>query len=212
MSDGWEKGRDPVEGHVEEEELLDLALGLCPPERAAGIMAHVRECPVCEEHLRERSRSVERARATAPVNRSSKPAGRLARPLRWMAPALLAAGVAFALLLPKLTGTSEESVWLPVEEAPALRSEGVSAALEAGVEAYRSRDADAAIAALERAREEGRLELIGRVLLASAYEIRGDPTRALTLLEEIDLLSIPQPWRDRARGIRDRARRALGHP
>jgi tetratricopeptide (TPR) repeat protein len=180
------------DSHVDPHRLLDLALGLCNATEAAAIEDHVVDCERCEALLRERVGAVERGRARS----GGTLGGRRFPSWRWVA----AAAVILLCLLPLLPGRGPSPYWIPVESHGALRSTDGNF-VSAGLSSYAAHDLPAALRSLEAARASGQLDRMGTILLASCYQLDGQPERAAEILDEVDWLLIPEPWRDYARYV-----------
>jgi hypothetical protein len=196
-------------GHVTDDRLIDLSAGLLDEGGRAHLLQHLKECPECEDRFLEVARHAARLETTSapPQTRAGLSARRL--PL-WFGMAAAAAivllGASVLLRRPVADGLD---VWLPLEAEESMARDavepGADPTAEAGrahdaVEAYRRRDAANVVAALDGAPLAKRYEPVN-LLLASALLSEGRHEEARALLQRLDTLTMPQPWRDRGRWL-----------
>jgi hypothetical protein len=185
--------------HVADDLLIDLATGLLAAGAEAEILRHLEACPACEARFREICRDAELARLRGPATR------RRVRLPWWGAAAaavLLVAVLAFVWNRPSAPEPAD--YWLPLgADTVGLRTSAADPdpVLEAATRAYRRRDA-AEVVALLRGKQIPSTHDPLKIALASALVKTGRPAEARTLLDALEIATIPQPDRDRARWIR----------
>ncbi|HEX4823595.1 MAG TPA: hypothetical protein VFV19_04755 [Candidatus Polarisedimenticolaceae bacterium] len=188
-----------MNGHLSEDRLLDLAAGLVERSLAEPLLAHVRSCGACESRFRDICGELERSNLAPPVGlRRAR-----VRVAIGLAAAALIGIVLFPLLrVAKAPGPAE--YWLPVEnDTVALRAGrplGDDAVFAEAAEAYARHDA-ARVIGLLRDRTIPETQDPLKLLYASAALHRGDAPGALATLEALEVDSLPQPYRDRAKWI-----------
>jgi hypothetical protein len=100
-----------------------------------------------------------------------------------------------------------EPYWIPVEARAATRgpdidvgpSNATPSDFDAALEAYARQNLPRAIERLEIVRPPDDVEPLRRLYLASAYVLDGRSGQAIETLDRLDIESLPQPWRSRAR-------------
>lgn len=202
--------------HPGPDRLLDLALGLLPPNVRDATLDHLMHCIPCDEQFQSIMASHVRAEAEEEAVFPGENAARMprARPRRFAPPRLLSAA---AVLLAALGVTwtvarqrptvpppgAELLPRLPVTELQgAIRSDAATAADSAvlrGLDAYDRGDANAAARLFESAQASGRMEDVRRIYLGSIRMQRGDAKGARALLAGLPEESIPEPWKSEAR-------------
>jgi hypothetical protein len=194
--------------HLSEDGLVDLVAGLDDDTTRAARLRHLERCVPCERRLLLAWRDAERSRGQATPNRLVAGWGWEA-PLpqrRRLVPAVVAAAVVAVVLLsvPLMRGRragASIDAWLPVDsEQTLLRSaeiDGDEVYAEA-VAAYAHRDARRVIALLSGRTIPPSREPM-KLLLASALVMDGRAAEARSLIEAMDVPTLPQPARDRAR-------------
>jgi hypothetical protein len=112
--------------------------------------------------------------------------------------AAIAAAALLLVLLPEKERSVSTLNWLPLSaEGPSLRSSVEAIAnkdLAAGLDAYAARDLDQAITLLERAEASEQMETIRKIFLASALAWSGNHAEAVSVLQTINLRTLPDPW------------------
>lgn len=186
--------------HVSDDRLIDLARDLAPPEEREKALEHVGTCAACEERFLAVCREAETLSLTGvPSLAASRP-----RRIRTFAAAaaVLLAVVSTGLFLLRNRDREDPDAWLPVEaERVMLRSMPESddnAPFLAAVEAYASHDARRVVELLGERKIPKQYDFL-RLLLASAYVREGRDDRALSVLRALEIETLPQPYRDRAR-------------
>jgi hypothetical protein len=191
----------PVEKmrHLGEHECADLVLGLTAGAARGRALAHARGCPACEERLRLHAVANGRAESAGAARfDAARPRVPAVRPWGWLA---AAAALLVALALPRLWNGErpQKQRWLPSPEAGILLREGeTDSHLDAGLSAYARRDFAKARTELEQAEVSGGAETTRELYLASALLALDEPEPALTLLQGLDLLDVPEPWQEEA--------------
>lgn len=209
--------------HPGEDRLVDLAAGLLDPEAREALLGHLRGCASCEARLLEIYRGSERLATRAALSmtvswrtpavlgaaREGAPAiavpARIPRRAVWIGAAATAALVAAIAVFPRWLDRHRDDgldYWMPLEsEAVMIRSAEVpvdAAPFRAAVDAYAARDARRVIALLD-GREIPRAYEPLNLLLASALVWEGRNPEARALLDRLDILTLPEPARDRSR-------------
>ncbi len=189
--------------HLSESLCADLVLEALTPEARDHALAHARECAACEERLRLHAAVHARAVATG-TRRFGKDGSRLRplplpqRPWTWFAAAAVLVAV---LALPRWfsgPGPAPQR-WLPTPDSGIALREGESDPhLSAGLAAYARRDLATARKELETAKLTGGSETARRLYLANTLLALDEPEGALTLLQGIDLITVPEPWQEEA--------------
>ena len=207
-----------VSVHASDDRLTDLAMRLLERDEANRTLAHVRVCADCENRFREICRESEillarsgpavvplEMRNGAQPHGGEQEAARVRRRAIWGG---VAAAAAIVLVAAVVVGLRRDDgaidYWLPVDrENVVARSEapaGANALVAEVIEAYRLRDTGRVVALLhERPIPDGNDPL--KLVLASALVWEDRPIEARTLLEELDIDTLPLPARDRARWI-----------
>ena len=198
--------------HLSEETLLDLVHGLLDADARSAALDHAGSCVYCEERLRELSGEAVRVGLEAPTRAAIAKDARRAPastttgrriPGIWLGAAAAAAViVVVAVFKIARPGADPLDYWLPVDaEQVMLRSvpahEDQPLFLEA-VLAYRGHDSARVVALLEKSDIPAEYEPL-RLLLASALVHEGRYAEARDRLDRMDIPTLPQPWRDRAR-------------
>lgn len=189
--------------HLSEAQCADLVLALLTDAERECALTHARACAACEERLRLHAAAHARAEATAAErlgHASATPrAGILPMP-RWIWVAAAAALVAVLAVPQLLRGPAREPQrWLPSPEAGITLREGESDPhLASGLAAYAQRDLATARRELEAAQVTGGAETARRLYLANTLLALDEPEAALTLLQGIELLNVPEPWQEEA--------------
>lgn len=203
--------------HCDADRLIGWALGLNAPTPAE--QTHLEGCAECERRLLELRGERVRAELAAPTPPRHVP--------RYLAlAAMLILGVATSLWL--WTSRTQPPVQqaalerrLPVDVALVeVRSSSDDAEREkllSALAAYERGDLDGAIAGFEAIDARSRYDGIRLIYLASALALVDEHRRVDAILDELDVPTLPQPWRDRAmrveivsaerRGDLERARR-----
>ena len=192
-----------TQAHLDDDRCADLMLGLLPDAERELSLAHARRCPSCEERLRAHARA--KAQHDARSQRRSTSAGTvLSLPPRargrWIVFGA-AAALAVVLGLPRLLPPHEPAPmhWLPAPGSGlTLRDGGSDPHLTTGLEAYGRRDLATARKELEVAQVSGGNETARRLYLSNTLLALDETESALTLLQSIDLLTLPAPWREEA--------------
>jgi hypothetical protein len=195
--------------HLGEDDLVDLLARLNDEACRADRLRHLERCVPCERRLLAAWREAERAgvRARIPVRLLSGrgweepvPARRRALPAL-AAIAVLVAVLATAALVRFDRGPGPLDAWLPIESEPTLLRSADPAEDEVYAEAR---------AAYARHDARRVVELLGSrtippahepmtLMLASALLLDGRAAEARSRLEAMDVPTLPQPARDRAR-------------
>jgi len=186
--------------HLSEDRLIDLARDLVPPHERDGLIAHIEACAACEARFLATCREAELLEL-----RGLPPALR-AQPRRGF---VWAAAAAAAILAAALLGGAflrqrgdDLEPWLPVDsERVMLRSLPSTADNEAfleALEAYARHDSGRVVELLRGRALPPQYEFLG-LFLASAQVRENDCEAALATLERLDIDTLPQPYRDRAR-------------
>lgn len=185
--------------HLPDDRLIDLATGMLPAGAEAEALRHLEACPACELRFRETCRDAELARLRGPRRR------RRVR-LPWWASAaaavLLLAALAFVWSRPATPDPAD--YWLPLgTDTVGLRTGAADPdpVLEAATRAYLRRDAGRMVALLEDKVIPSTHDPL-KIALASALVKTGRAADARAMLDGMDIPTIPQPDRDRARWIR----------
>lgn len=200
--------------HLSDDHLIDLECGLLESSARDAAVQHLRQCPACERRFMEVHAGAQRLsprRRPTPAEKAT-PALHLAVPPgpsgRWRARLLVTAS---GIILVGLIATYELSrrpradgldYWLPLDsERLLLRS--APAPEEAGrylqaVEAYDRHDVRQVIRLLGTGPIPQAYEPLNLVL-ASALIWDGRYDEARNVLERLDVDTLPQPARDRAR-------------
>lgn len=216
--------------HLTDDQALDLTHGLASPEQETSLLDHVRGCEECEHLLRraagerERMRAGPRARVVAErvvlaERQVPAPKGEKDRLRSWRLGGIAVAAAAVVALL--FIGKAPEqdsgmdpgqAHWISVDQPlRSLRStQGDEVAgLRTMLELYEARDTKQALAFLDTASFSPDFDTAFtlRLLLLADLVLRdtGDTERGLALLAEVDLPTLPQPWRDEGRWIKYRA-------
>ena len=199
-----------MSAHLSEDRLIDLAAGLVAGDERRELLAHVASCAACEARFRATCADAERARLP-------RDAARVRPRWAWAAAGLAAALLAVAVLVPLLrapAATGPAAYWLPVEaEAIDLRAAPTdrdAALFAAAAAAYRAHDPERVVALLRgRAIPESQDPL--KLLYASALVKTGAHEEARATLDELQIETLPQPFRDRAKWLMVAALRAGSH-
>jgi hypothetical protein len=193
--------------HLSEDALVDLVAGLDDDASRASRLRHLERCVPCERRLLVAWRDAERSRGQLPARLVSGWGWEAPVPARRrVVPAVVAAAVVAAVLIAipwnrgSRTAVTLEA-WLPVDSEPTvLRSVDPSgdAVYGEALAAYARHDARRVVALLEGRPIPPAHEPM-TLLLASALVIEGRPADARARLEAMDVPTLPQPARDRAR-------------
>jgi len=184
---------------VEESDLdlvLDFGAGLLDEAERADVVARCRRDPAFEALLRQHLGDAEAALLDRRMVRRSN----WSRWLRFGAPLAAAAVVVIAVttMRPGRNEGSQE-YWIQIPwQATVSRGEADAEALQAGIEAYESRDLEHAIELLEPLRLQNGQEDLRRLYLASALLLSGQAQRGRRMLEELNVETLPRPWREEA--------------
>jgi len=206
--------------HLSDDRITDLVLGLLSAAESEESRAHLRHCAPCEDRFLQACRESEvlRLRARPAIGSFGKPpspeaAGRWhAEPARagwrgWVAwggfaaAAVLLIGILYGLSV--RTPSDDLDYWLPVETAPIVARSGAARApsqFTEAIEAYARHDTRRVVALLQGQtipEEQEPLQLV----LASALVRERRAAEARTLLENLEIETLPLPARDRARWI-----------
>jgi len=189
--------------HLSEAQCADLVLALLSDAEQDRALAHARSCAACEERLRLHTAAHARAGAAAAERLGQTVTPRQARVLplpRWIWVAAAAVLIAVIALPQLFHGPQREPQrWLPNPEAGITLREGESDPhLATGLAAYGHRDLATARRELEAAQVTGGAETARRLYLANTLLALDEPEAALTLLQGIDLLNVPEPWQEEA--------------
>ena len=199
-----------MNGHVDDDRLIDLVHGLLPADEEAESLGHVRRCGPCEERLRGLASEHERVRVEVAARlergRALPRRSRYVRGIGLAGAAAVAAALLLVLLLPRPgpQAAAPAAYWLPVDrEEVVLRSAigAESSELSAALEAYRARDARLAAERLARANVGQAYEDLRRLYLASALALAGRYDEAEREHERLSEDTLPEPWRGRARWL-----------
>lgn len=205
----------PSSEHVHEDWLINLLNGLLTSDAEQIGLSHLSSCQRCEERFQQLARERERLVA-APKPHFT--AGRLVldsprtkarrRPSRiWFGSVAAAAALALLFFGPALWQPRQEVLeyWLPVDQPEALlRSSPPSeqaGEFLAALEAYRARDARKALELLQNARVEKDEVALRDLYLASALVLIERYTEADSVLQRLEIRTLPQPWRRQARWV-----------
>ena len=196
--------------HASDDLLIDLSAGLLDEEGRAGALRHLRGCPACERRFLEATRQAERL-STSPLPAGLRPAAaarwtRRASLLAAAAAVVIVAGASIALRGPRADGLD---VRLPLDAEMSLTRSALAPGAATETDAAR---ADEAVAAYHRGDHARVVSLLGdpplpkryeplNLLFASALLAEGRPADAVSVLERLDTLTLPQPWRDRGRWL-----------
>lgn len=219
------------QAHLPDNEILDLAHGLPPTDRIAEAVAHLQECARCEERLRYLAGERERLlagprplwsiqgiqlggtadddpaalRPDPPV--ASRRAHFFSLPLIGLGLAA-AAALALVLILRPHAPPRRGAYWFPPITEEALRSDiGTLAAtpeLAAALRAYERQDMTDALArfrALPASLGSDYFDTVRSLYLASLLTLHGEDAEARRTLDGVDINSLPEPWRGRARYV-----------
>ena len=199
-----------MSAHLSDDRLIDLAAGLVAADERRELLAHVASCAPCEARFRATCAEAERARLP-------REAARIRPRWTWAAAGIAAALLATAFLIPLLRAPASPepaAYWLPVEAeavdlraAPADRDAALFAEAAA---AYRAHDA-ARVVALLRGRTIPESQDPLKLLYASALVKTGAHEEARATLEDLQIDTLPQPFRDRAKWLMVGALRAGSH-
>lgn len=228
-------GGRPPDGagdHLNDDLCMEIVAGLVPRDARALLLAHADACPACEARLMLvagdwesiRSRTDAQARAGGSGEAASSPMA-LQRPgrgvfrgSRILLPLALVAGLLVLILVraPRPARLDEgPAYWLPATgELLKLRgahSGEADSAFWSGLDAYEAHDFRKATTLLEASRAEGGLGDLRRLHLASLHVNTGGAAATLSLLKQIDMESLPMPWRDEAHWMEYLALVRLGH-
>ena len=187
--------------HLSEAQCADLVLALLSDAEQAWALTHARSCAACEERLRLHTAAHARAAAAERLRQNGAASQSRVLPLpRWIWIAAAAALVAVIALPQLLHGPQREPQrWLPNPEAGITLREGESDPhLATGLAAYGRRDLGTATRELAVAQVSGGAETARRLYLANTLLALDEPEAALTLLQGIDLLNVPEPWQEEA--------------
>ena len=196
--------------HASDDLLIDLSAGLLDEEGRAGALRHLRGCPACEQRFLEVTRQAERL-STSPLPAALEPASearwtRRASLLVAAAVVVIVAGASIVLRGPRADGLD---VRLPLDAEASLTRSAIdpgaptaadAARADEAVDAYRRGDDARVVSLLGDAPIASRYEPLN-LLLASALIAKGKPADAIAVLERLDTLTLPQPWRDRGRWL-----------
>jgi len=217
--------------HLSDDRCLDLVHDLLPAEEAEHWLAHVRECPECEERLRRAGADLEsmrvrlaespgiagRARDDRDARGPKRIEGTRRRRLRLVvlipAAAALLAVTYLAIRAPHPRGATEMR-WIEVDPRMVTLRGGDSAAIDPrfqrGIDAYRRRAAAAATRLLAASRVGEGYDDLRRLYLASAWVAVGDDHTALETIRQLEPATLPPPWRDEAAWVELQALEGLG--
>lgn len=209
--------------HLDDDVCTDVAAGLVAPAKLKLILSHVDACPECERRLmaaagdREFIRSKAEAEGWAGAHgnasvssrqapaQSARSVTRLLRNPRFALPLALAAGLLiFFLARPSDVPPRADLApyWIPATgELLKLRSAHPSDAdslFWAGLGAYERHDTAHALALLEASRAGGGLDDLRALHLASLLINAGRAGETLKLLKELEIDTLPMPWREDA--------------
>lgn len=221
-----------VTRHPSADQLLDLVLGLLPPELRRELLDHLGSCADCEQHLREISASHERARSrqvavlggpgvAVPGMDVAEPAP--APRSRWLGPslaiaaALVAVTTLFVMSRPPSSPTVPAPVvaWLPRPDPGVLArggaANGADSLMLVGLAAYERHELALARRSLEGAHTSGVMEQVRRVYLANTLLQLGAALPALDQLRSLDYAQLPEPWRSESRWALGQALAGSGH-
>jgi hypothetical protein len=188
--------------HVSEDRLIDLSRGLLPPDERARTLAHVSACAACEEKFREICGAAAKLAVAESLPTLTARRRRVVRISIAATAATLLIAVLGAWVLRRNPAPSDAEAWLPVESERVmfrtLPGSDENALFLQAVEAYSAHDARRVVELLGDRRIPPEYDFL-RLLLASAYVRESSYERALTVLDALDIDSLPQPYRDRAR-------------
>jgi hypothetical protein len=192
-----------VNAHVSEDRLIDLSRGLLPADDRTRTLSHLSACAACEETFR----GICAAAAKLAVEGQPPASASRRRRALWISAAAAAVVAVIALVgafvLRRQPGQDAAEAWLPVDESESvlfrsLPGSNENALFLQAVEAYSAHDARRVVELLGDRKIPREYDFL-RLLLASAYEREGSDERALAILDALDVDSLPEPYRDRAR-------------
>lgn len=184
---------------------IDFSLGLLNPEEEKALLAAASQDPDLEVMIREQCKIHEQGRIEGTPSAENRAANQapVSRPTVFQRPRTLMLGSALAatLALFFLFKPQPEPAlfWLPVDEVRNIQRSGGSGAdaWRRGVEFYAAGDLEGAIDTLQEANVQGPLLDMRNLYLASALINADRLAEARRVLGEIDLDSLPYPWRER---------------
>lgn len=204
--------------HLDDDRLLDLVHGLSSEEDTRTWLDHLRACATCEERFRamDGDREYQRSKIAA-CHASSAPTP--ARSRAWLLVAASVATIAIAVAVVTRVAPERSAAtahWIPVdEETLRFRSDDADGgpthdAWYAALDAYERRDVELARVRLEEATAPAGYEDVRAIYLADVWVRIGRSAESLALLDDLDLPTLPPPWRERALRIVRRAEKAGG--
>lgn len=205
---------------IDDDRLIDFVNRLLPLEMEQDVLAHLRECNLCESRLKVVIRERELARTkpvptvrdgvVLPQQPRRTPGRRVAAVV-----SVAAAVVAVSLWWFNARQSTPEAYWMPIELGrTTLRSESPEADANLGqaLDSYGRQDARGTIDLLREAPvpQDEMLASVQHLMLASALVNAGDYEAAIEVLEELDLPTLPLPWRHRGLWVHYLALRGAG--
>lgn len=198
---------------------IDFALGILSPAEEQAVLEDARNDPEFESLLQRQCAEHERARANGFPGRPAAEYRRVGpRPRPWRIRAAGAAAVLVAASLGFLLWgrptPPPEAFWIPVDVSrTTTRSSGPdSQSFRQAMQFYSDHDLDQAIAALQAVDAEGSSFDLRNLYLASAYWNSDRVNECCRVLGNIDVESLPYPWRDYARELQRLVRERLKSP
>lgn len=204
----------PWEDHPDDDALVDYVAGL-DAENAPAVRAHLGACAECETRLRAVAGDYEAARVEAEGS-AAPPSRRSAAIALAVTLAVAASIVAAVLIFQAATGVPERQLasrWIPVDATRVLvrGEEGTPTAegLAVAVEAYARHDPAEVVRVLDGRSIPAGYEPVA-ILYADALLRESKAERARQVLTGLEIETLPQPDRDRARWLLAQARLRLG--
>jgi len=221
----------PAGTHLSDDLCHDIVLGLVAQSDARRAAQHAMQCAPCESLLLRAATELETLRSRGTPQRQSDgifahatpsahdrrhdtaPRRRPVLTRRWFW--ALAAGLVLAVLLTWRTGLrhgESTAYWLPVETdglQPRSESHG-DTGFDTALQAYQQHDTQRALPLLQATLPDEGRDLLRRIYLASALVHTGSADQGLQVLQDLDVETLPQPWRDRCLWIQIDALEAVG--
>lgn len=214
--------------HLDDDQLINLASGLLSGDEKDRCLSHLKGCPSCEKQFlsavgqREDLRAggnpevvgdevVIKKRRSAGDGTNVEELGiagkRRRAPLGLVGAVALVAVVLFVLLIPKIQQSPSDPLeyWLPMDRAEALlRSDPLpdpESNFFLALEAYRDGDAKRALALFEQTTVPESYEPVRTLFLASCLALGERYADAELELEVLEIRTLPEPERRRAKWI-----------
>jgi len=183
--------------------VVDYSLGLLSSDQEKVLLATARANPELDAMLRQQCEDYRRLRASRKPRKVAvnfrtdriTPLPLLRQPRTWLLTTALAASV--ALFVGLNPGSDSDQYWLPVDDAMLVQRShsAVDEGLRQGIEFYSVGELPQAITALQGAELQGAMRDVRDIYLASALINAGRPLEAHIIIEDMDLDSLPTPWR-----------------